>query len=350
MRPPYIDMDYPGVLWGKTYVQDLLQPVRDFQLAHDARILVSEFGLRCWVPSEGRTAYLRDTMEVFEEYGYDYVYSNYMHWSGASLTHEGAAAPFGRGVLPLYVGETDALDVFKSFLAKNETLPLPEGWEEGYGLCLFDESHWDESAPTGPLARDLAWRLSGVLEVQRSTSQMLDELDLADVDLLVTGSPYTRGYTESEIAAVVEYVRDGGSLFFHAGETPELPEEKVHAINRLLRTFGITYEHVVVASHTPSWASSSPFGFSVPSISALPGLINFDTGEHSLVNSGTLSLSPPASAVLLTDENSWIDRNVNGIQNAGEPSCPCTVMAVAEFGLGRVAVAVSYTHLTLPTN
>jgi len=342
MRPPYVDVDYPGVLWGKTYIQDLLQPVRDFQLANGARILVSEFGLRCWVPSEGRIEYLRDTMDVFEEYGYDYVYSNYMHWSGASLTHEGVSVPFGRGVLPLYVGETDALGVFKSFLARNKSPLPPQGWEESYGLCLFDESHWDESTPTGPLARDLAWRLSGVLEVERSASQMLDELDLVDVDLLVTGSPYTRSYTEPEIEAVVEYVRDGGSLLFHTGEAPELPAERVYGINQLLANFGIMYQHAVLASHVPSWASSSPFGFSVPSMSAIPDLIGFDTGDHSLVNSGTLSVSPPASAILLTDENTWIDLNVNGIQNAGEPSCPCTVLAVAEFGLGRVAVVANH--------
>jgi len=175
---------------------------------------------------------------------------------------------------------------------------------------------------------------------------MLDELGLVDVDLLVTGSPYTRSYTESEIEAAVESLRDGGSLLFHTGEAPELPAERVCGISRLLASFGITYQHAVLASHVPSWASSSPFGFSVPSISALPDLIDFDTGEHFLANSGTLSVSPPAAAILLTDENTWIDLNANGIQNSGEPSCPCTVIALPssdweESQLWRITVSTT---------
>ena len=49
-----------------------LQPARDFQLRHQARIYVGEFSAASYAP--GAENYLRDCIALFEEYGWDWTY------------------------------------------------------------------------------------------------------------------------------------------------------------------------------------------------------------------------------------------------------------------------------------
>jgi hypothetical protein len=58
--------------WDREYLRKVLQPVRDFQLKHGARIYVGEFSTICWAPGAGN--YLRDCIALFEEYGWDWTY------------------------------------------------------------------------------------------------------------------------------------------------------------------------------------------------------------------------------------------------------------------------------------
>ena len=73
--------------WDKDYIRKVLKPVRDFQLRHNARILVGEFSSVCWAPNaEG---YLSDCISVFGEYGWDWTYHAFREWPGWSVEHEG---------------------------------------------------------------------------------------------------------------------------------------------------------------------------------------------------------------------------------------------------------------------
>ncbi len=67
---------YPGVISGKfhdrEHLRRILQPVRDFQMRHGARIYVGEFSAVTWAP--GAAEYLRDCISIFEEYGWDWTY------------------------------------------------------------------------------------------------------------------------------------------------------------------------------------------------------------------------------------------------------------------------------------
>ena len=82
---------YPGTIggekWDKEMIKKHLQPVRDFQLRHNARIYVGEFSAIAWAP--GAADYLRDCIEVFEEYGWDWTYHAFREWNGWSVEHEG---------------------------------------------------------------------------------------------------------------------------------------------------------------------------------------------------------------------------------------------------------------------
>ena len=83
---------YPGVLkdgetLDKEWLRRQLAPVREFQLRHHARILVGEFSAICWAP--GAENYLRDCIELFEEYGWDWCYHAFREWKAWSVEHEG---------------------------------------------------------------------------------------------------------------------------------------------------------------------------------------------------------------------------------------------------------------------
>lgn len=58
--------------WDKEALRRHLQPVRDFQLKHGARILIGEFSAARY--AEGAEHYLADCIAIFEEYGWDWTY------------------------------------------------------------------------------------------------------------------------------------------------------------------------------------------------------------------------------------------------------------------------------------
>lgn len=82
-------LTYPGVIdgkmWDKEALRKVLQPVREFQLAYNAHIYAGEFSAARWAP--GARDYLRDCIELFEEYGWDWSYHAYREWDGWSVEH-----------------------------------------------------------------------------------------------------------------------------------------------------------------------------------------------------------------------------------------------------------------------
>ena len=63
----------------------MLAPVREFQLAYNVHIYVGEFSAIRWAP--GAADYLRDCIELFEEYDWDWTYHAYREWDGWSVEH-----------------------------------------------------------------------------------------------------------------------------------------------------------------------------------------------------------------------------------------------------------------------
>ncbi len=65
----------PAKGWDKAFLRKSLAPVLDFQRRHGARMLVGEFSAVTWAPNaEG---YIRDCIELFEEFGWDWCYHAY---------------------------------------------------------------------------------------------------------------------------------------------------------------------------------------------------------------------------------------------------------------------------------
>ena len=86
----------PSRGWDIEYLRRVLEPVRDFQRRHGARIYVGEFSAAAWAP--GADQYLRDCISLFEEYGWDWTYHAFREWGPWSVEHE-TAAP-GRPSVP----------------------------------------------------------------------------------------------------------------------------------------------------------------------------------------------------------------------------------------------------------
>ena len=73
--PGYIN----GVWWDKEQLRVAMRPWIEFQLAHpDAPILVGEFSCILW--SKGADRWIRDCIELFEEYGWSWCYHAYREW------------------------------------------------------------------------------------------------------------------------------------------------------------------------------------------------------------------------------------------------------------------------------
>lgn len=86
---PASRLSYPGTLNGTKFDKDFLRKafsaVRRFQQQYHARILIGEFGVIRWAGNGGQ--WLDDTIDIMEEYGWDWCYHAFREWHGWSLEH-----------------------------------------------------------------------------------------------------------------------------------------------------------------------------------------------------------------------------------------------------------------------
>ena len=81
--PGYID----GVYWDKEQIRCALEREIRFQSEHpDAKILVGEFSCILW--TKGADKFIRDAIEIFEEYGWDWTYHAYRECPGWDVEYE----------------------------------------------------------------------------------------------------------------------------------------------------------------------------------------------------------------------------------------------------------------------
>lgn len=87
----WIPILYPGeingVYWDKAKLRDILAPVLAFQQKYGVNIYVGEFSAIRWAPDNSAYRYLKDVIEIFEEYGWNWTYHAFREWSGWSVEH-----------------------------------------------------------------------------------------------------------------------------------------------------------------------------------------------------------------------------------------------------------------------
>ncbi|MCS7306845.1 MAG: glycoside hydrolase family 5 protein [Thermoguttaceae bacterium] len=82
---------YPGFVagrhWDKQALREALQPVIQFQKDYQVPIYIGEFSAIRWAPGKSAYNYLRDVIEIFEEYGWHWAYHAFREWDGWSVEH-----------------------------------------------------------------------------------------------------------------------------------------------------------------------------------------------------------------------------------------------------------------------
>jgi aryl-phospho-beta-D-glucosidase BglC (GH1 family) len=75
---------YPGTIdgryWDKRTLRRELEPVRQYQRDYNVPIYIGEFSAPRWAPNDSAAAWLRDCIELFEEYGWDWSYHSFREW------------------------------------------------------------------------------------------------------------------------------------------------------------------------------------------------------------------------------------------------------------------------------
>ena len=79
-------IDYPREGRDKAYLEQVLSAARAFETAHGAKIYVGEFSAPSW--AGGVETYLRDLIDIFGRYGWDWTYHAFREWAGWSVEHD----------------------------------------------------------------------------------------------------------------------------------------------------------------------------------------------------------------------------------------------------------------------
>jgi len=76
--------EYPGsiggVLWNKDKLMEVLEPVRQYQKDYNVPVFLGEFSAPRWAPGDSAARYLRDCIEIFDEFGWDWSYHAFREW------------------------------------------------------------------------------------------------------------------------------------------------------------------------------------------------------------------------------------------------------------------------------
>ncbi len=82
---------YPGRVagkqWDKAALEEALRPAIEFQRKYRVHIYLGEFSAIRWAPDNSGYRYLKDCIEIFEKYGWDWSYHAFREWSGWSVEH-----------------------------------------------------------------------------------------------------------------------------------------------------------------------------------------------------------------------------------------------------------------------
>lgn len=125
---------YPGTIEGKYYdksvLKEILQPVKNYQEKYRVPIYIGEFSCIRWAPGNSAYNYLRDCIEIFDEYDWDWSYHSFRTWDGWSLEH---STGWYDSALP--VAKTDRELLFRSYFQDNALQTQSIGDNEFQPVC-----------------------------------------------------------------------------------------------------------------------------------------------------------------------------------------------------------------------
>lgn len=114
-----VGLTYPGEIsgefWDKERLRQAILPAIEFQREFNIHIHVGEFSAIRWAPDHSAYRYLRDVIELFEEYGWDWTYHAFREWDGWSVEHGPEPEDKERAETP-----TKRQELLLEWFAKNE--------------------------------------------------------------------------------------------------------------------------------------------------------------------------------------------------------------------------------------
>ena len=104
-----------GTMWDKEQLELALKPAIDFQQTYHVQIYLGEFSAIRWAPDNSAYRYLRDVIDIFEKYGWDWSYHAFREWTGWSVEHSNDEQDNQRTTEP-----NDRQKLLREWFAKNE--------------------------------------------------------------------------------------------------------------------------------------------------------------------------------------------------------------------------------------
>lgn len=205
----------------------------------------------------------------------------------------------------------------------------PKGLKHLPSLTVFDDSHAEIFSPLkgGPLNFSAFHGMikSSGKEVSVNRDPITPEA-LDRVKTYIIAGPSMELKPE-EIASLNLFVKRGGRLLvlLHISEP----------VARLTESFGIIVSNFVL-SESNGIIGNEPQDFYVTSFTLHP--VTEGVKRLAFYGSWALLTEGTAKAVATTSPGSWADTDNDGARQEGEPKEPFAVIAVTEWGLGRVAV------------
>ena len=125
-QKPAEKITYPGfrvpgkreVAWSKTSLEATLAPVLSFQNQYHVPIFVGEFGCARYAP--GAEDWLRDQMDLYEQYGWSWAYWAFREWDVMNIERTADADD------KVNRADTPLLRLFKTYFAKDKQFLIGE--------------------------------------------------------------------------------------------------------------------------------------------------------------------------------------------------------------------------------
>jgi hypothetical protein len=127
---------YPGIIDGVYYdkakLKALLAPLKAYQDKYRVPIYIGEFSCIRWAPNNSAFNYIRDCIEIFEEYNWDYAYNTFRTWNGWSVEHSNG---YYDNVFP--TTKTDRELLFRSYFAQNTSTAIQNPLTENLSAICY---------------------------------------------------------------------------------------------------------------------------------------------------------------------------------------------------------------------
>ena len=334
-----LNVTYPGNIggeyWDKNRMLQELELVIAFQEQYQVPILCGEFGVGRLAPSASAVEYLQDLLSICDEYNWSSLYWCFREGEGnlSNLETEGGIDDY------TVVGTNGPrFQAIRPYFSRNNRWSGPMTGRPVYKPTIrFDEYHAELNTLSEQRAQEInsshpEWFLFGrfarraedCFDVVRSL-QPLRYDTLRDTNILILAAPQN-ALTAEEVTDTVRFVSEGGGLLV-------LGDCSVgDRLNSLMVNFGMTYGQGILGSHTPLWDAQS---FVVTNLNQTHFITK---GIHELHANWTGVLENLGDALVLaeTEADSWLDANMNGIQDPDEQNGPYAFALAKQFGKGRV--------------